>query len=514
MPKPPWLRRRALPASDNARMVKLRHCLLVLGLLLASPWASAQRAPTALPDTVLAALREASIPPEALSVVLARTHASQPVLISHQAERAMQPASVIKLVTTFAALDLLGPGFTWRTPVWLDGAIEGESLKGNLVIQGQGDPALVIERLWLLLRRVQGLGVRRIEGDAVVDSSAFATAAKDPGAFDGEPLRPYNAAPDALLINFRAITLTFTPDAKAGVARVQMNPPLWGVRVPSTVPLAVGSASICSDYRAGLRADFSDPSRISLNGAFDAACGEKTWPVAYPQPETYNARALEGLWRSMGGDLTGKVRSGVAPQQSPSFVVDSPTLGEVVRDINKFSNNVMAQQLFLTLGRLPLEAQGKAGQKSPITKPAGDWSAWPSATFERSRERVNNWWKARLPGVNAPYVDNGSGLSRQTQISAQALADLLVKAYGSPYMPELMASLPVAGVDGTLRRSKTATASAHLKTGSLRGVVSLAGYVHTEKGENLVLVAIVNHERAQAARGALEALVQWAARRP
>jgi D-alanyl-D-alanine carboxypeptidase/D-alanyl-D-alanine-endopeptidase (penicillin-binding protein 4) len=486
-------------------------CLLSIVLLgQGSLWAKSR--PDQLPPSVVAALRQAGIPTDALSVVIAPADQPQAPRLRHLADTPRQPASVIKLVTTFAGLDLLGPDFSWPTPVWLTGPIQQGVLRGDLVIQGQGDPSLVLERLWLLLHKVKGLGVQRIEGNIVLDNSAFELPAKDPAAFDGEPLRPYNAAPEALLINFRAFSLSFTPDTEAGVARVQMDPPLWGVRVPATVPLG-DAASPCVDYRAALKADFSDPQQVRLAGTFAAACGEKVWPVAYPDPMSYSARAVEGLWRSLGGQLSGQVVAGRAPMAAPRFVLQSPPLAAVIRDINKFSNNVMAQQLFLTLGRAHAEAARpqsarRAGRQNP---PTLDDASRPAASFERSRATLQRWWHQRIGSKDLPDIDNGSGLSRSSRISAHALAELLHQAYRSPYLAELMASLPITGVDGTLKRSQANTANAHLKTGSLRGVVSRAGYVHSDSGQTLCLVAIINHERAQAARPALDALVDWAA---
>ena len=106
----------------------------------------------------------------------------------------------------------------------------------------------------------------------------------------------------------------------------------------------------CDDWRGALKAEFADPTRMRLAGAFQVACGEKVWPIAYADPRSYNERALAGMWRELGGKLSGGVRDGAAPAAPPSFELRSPPLAEVVRDINKFSNNVMAQQLFLTLG--------------------------------------------------------------------------------------------------------------------------------------------------------------------
>ncbi len=459
-----------------------------------------------LPPEVEAALLRAKVPLDAVAMLVVQADGKSPPRLSHRATVAMNPASVMKLVTTYAALDLLGPGFSWNTPVFVDGAVRDGTLHGNLGIKGQGDPKMVAERLWLLLRRVQGLGIRTISGDIVLDQSAFALAEPDPAAFDGEPLRPYNAAPDALLVNYKSIVMTFVPDRGANTAQVQFEPPMAGVSMQSSVPLSTGE---CGDYRASLRADFSDPNRIRFGGTYPAACQEKVWPVAYADPRTHATRSVEGLWLEMGGKLGGTVRNGKIPAASgaltgAAFEVSSAALAEVIRDINKYSNNVMAQQLFLTLS-LPARIQGSAGWAGRAGWPGSD-----AASLEASREVIKRWWLERMGGGDAPVMDNGSGLSRSERISAQALARLLQAAFTSPLMPELMASLPVTGIDGTMRRNRSrAYGSAHLKTGSLRDVAAVAGYVHATSGRRYVLVAIANHANANATRAALDALLDW-----
>jgi D-alanyl-D-alanine carboxypeptidase/D-alanyl-D-alanine-endopeptidase (penicillin-binding protein 4) len=393
----------------------------------------------------------------------------------------------MKLLTTFAALELLGPAWTWNTPVWLQGTVKEGVLDGNLVIKGSGDPKLVLERMWLLLRRVQQLGVREIRGDIVLDRSAFVVPEQAPADFDGEPLRPYNVRADALLLNYKSLVFTLVPDASRGLALIASDPPLAGVRVDASVPLVAGP---CEDWRAALRPDLSDPTSVRFAGSFALACGEKVWPLAYADPNSFNERALLGLWQAMGGRLIGTVRDGLAPAAPPTYSLISPALAEVVRDINKFSNNVMAQQLFLTLA---LAQRG-------------------SGTPELAREVLGQWAAARLGGAaEALVVDNGSGLSRDGRVSASLLERLLLHAWASPVMPELMASLPVSGVDGTLKRSRATLGRAHLKTGSLRDVSGVAGYVLANSGRRYAVVAIVNHANANAARPAFDALVQWVA---
>ncbi len=269
---------------------------------------------------------------------------------------------------------------------------------------------------------------------------------------------------------------------------MQVEPPLAGVQFPATVPLTTGD---CSDYRSGLRADWSDATRIRFVGSFPAVCGEKVWPIAYAAPQQFAARAIAGMWQHLGGQLTGQVREGTVPANlQPVFNLESASLAETIRDINKYSNNVMAQQLFLTL------SQQQRGVGS----------------FDASREVMQRWWRERVGG-EVPTFDNGSGLSREERISAQALARLLQVAWASPTMSELMSSLPVTGLDGTMKRSK-AQASAHLKTGSLRDVAGVAGFVDTASGKRLVVVAVLHHPNANAARPALDALIDWAGNQP
>ena len=445
---------------------------------------------TGLPATVEAALQRAQVPRDALSVVVmpAATRGQSAPLLTHRAHVPVNPASLMKLVTTAVALDQLGPAFTWSTPVYVDGVVRDGVLQGNVYLRGQGDPRLGVERLWLLLRRLQGLGIQRIEGDIVLDRSAFEVPVRDPGGFDGEPLRPYNASPDALLVNFKSVLMHFVPDRSAQVARVHVEPPLAGVQFPATVTLGAGE---CLDYRAGLRLDWQDPMRPRFGGSYPASCGERLWPLAHPDPTRFAARTIEGLWQQLGGQLRGSVRDGQVPTGlRPAFSLESAPLAEVVRDINKFSNNVMAQQLFLTLS----------------------WHPQGVGRFEASRDLVTRWWRSRI-GADELVLDNGSGLSRHERVTASGLAHLLTHAWASPYASELMSSLPLAGQDGTLRRS-TSQAVAHLKTGSLRDVVGVAGFVDGARAERWVVVAIVNHPQAQAARGALEALVEWVGRQP
>jgi len=495
----------ALPFLRSADRIPFASRAAVLCALLAIAAAAVAQP---LPPEEDAALRRAKVPASAVALLVADAQGAAAPRLEYRAQAAMNPASVMKLVTTYAALELLGPAFTWPTRVYLDGPVRDGVLQGNLVVPGLGDPKLVVERLWLLMRRVQGLGVQRIAGDIVLDRRAFSTPAVDAGAFDGEPLRPYNAAPDALLLNYKSLVLTFSPDPGAGIARIQAEPPLAGVAIPASVPL---SSEPCGDWRAALRADFGDPNQVRLQGSYPVTCLERPWAVAYVDPASYAARAIEGMWRTIGGQLTGRVREGTAPPPgspgglgTPSIEATSPALAEVIRDINKYSNNVMAQQVFLTLGLV--QRSQSADGSTVVRLPAG-----AQTTPEAAREALRRWWQERMAPLELPHVDNGSGLSRESRISAQALGRMLQTAFASPSMPEFIASLPVAGVDGTMRRNRSrALGSAHLKTGSMRDVSAIAGYVLAASGRRYVVVAMINHPSAGAAsRGVFDALLDW-----
>ena len=475
--------------------------VLALGLSCSAALAQKQ----ALPAAIAKALARAQVPREAVTLLVVDAAGKLPPRLSHRAQEAMNPASVMKLVTTYAALDVLGPEFTWNTSVVMDGSIADGLLRGNLVVRGGGDPKLVVERLQSVLAQVQASGVKVIRGDIVLDRSAFQVPAQDAGEFDGEPLRLYNARPDALLINFKSLVMSFSPDLANGRAWVRVEPPLAGLVIDENVPLV--RVARCGDWRSELRASVDNPNRLQFAGTYSSACGERVWPTAYAEPATYAARAIEGSWRALGGLMTGSVRDATATElamlrvrgtlsgETAPLRLDAPSLPlrDIVRDVNKFSNNVMAQHLFLTLGR----------QAQPGPHPQG--------TPEAGRAALDAWWRKTLPQLPAPTMDNGSGLSRIERISAASLAAMLQHAAQSRVAQDLLDSLPIAGLDATMReRAKGVAGQAFMKTGSLRDVTAVAGYANGTSGARYIVVGIVNHANAGAARGALDALIQWA----
>jgi D-alanyl-D-alanine carboxypeptidase/D-alanyl-D-alanine-endopeptidase (penicillin-binding protein 4) len=449
--------------------------------MIAATLCSFKVAAADLPKTALDALRKASIPTSAVAAWVQEIGAPAPT-VTLNARTPMNPASTMKLVTTLAALELLGPAYRWKTEAYLDGE--------TLVLRGRGDPKLNLESFWLLLRNLRGRGLRDLRGDVVLDRSFFAPAQYAP--LDDDIYRTYNVAPDALLVNFKALRFTFVPQDTA--VRIYVEPSLPGMQVTNGLKLVAGA---CPDGSRALRelaqaAFVSVPPRASFTGSYPASCGERELNLAIHDPQDYFAGIMRALWTELGGTWTGGVRDGVvSPAARLLYVHESEPLPEVVRDINKFSNNVMARQLFLTLG-----AEGGG----------------PPARAEEAARVIKQWLEAKKIAAPELVLENGSGLSRIERISAEHMAALLLAAWRSPVMPEFISSLPVVASDGTMKKrlnNQRVAGSAHVKTGLLSEARAIAGYVLDRHGRRHVVVMIVNHARAREADAAQDALLEW-----
>ena len=383
----------------------------------------------------------------------------------------------MKLVTTYAALDLLGPAYAWQTDFLHDGRLSDGTLKGNLYIRGGGDPKITLERFALWLRELRARGVERIQGDVVLDQSLYARDATN--FVDDEPLRAYKTEPRALLINFNAIRLRL--EASAGEVSVDMFPSLSGISIDNRLKTGEG---VCSAWREGVRYSLdtrADARVLKLEGTLPPSCGARELQLELLEPDVYSAALFKVFWAELGGRFEGRVRSAETPTAATVIAsFKSEPLALMIRDINKFSNNVMARQLLLTLG---------ARAQRP-------------ATTEQGVRAIETWLRAKGLASSSLVIENGSGLSRTERISAVALAKLLEHAWRSAYAPEFVSSLPIAGFDGTLQnrfKSADGMAYARLKTGSLDGVRSIAGYLVDRTSTPWVVIAIVNDPRADAA---------------
>ena len=463
--------------------------VVFLWLAAAAILANAQ---ATLPPTVAQALAAARIPASAVAAVVQEAGANRGAL-SVNASTPMNPASVMKLVTTYAALELLGPAYRWKTEAYAAGALQDGVLDGDLVLKGSGDPRLDLEAFWRMVRALRGKGLRDIRGDLVVDRSQFERTEGDAGRFDGDPFRPYNVLPDALLVNYRSLRFVFVAEPERAAVRIYVEPRPPALEVVNVLKLSEGACPDGSAFRELLRPTFEPArQRAIFSGQFPVSCGEKDLNVALLEPNDQVAGVMRQFWNESGGAWSGNVREGTAPSGArPLHTLESPALAEIVRDTNKFSNNIMARHLFLTLG-----AEGGG----------------PPANTQKSVAAIRGWMAAKKIAAPELVMENGSGLSRNERISAGNLAALLQAAWRSPVMPEFISSMPIAGLDGTMRRrlkNDGVTGQAHIKTGLLSDARSMAGYVLDRSGRRQVVVMIVNHPNAAESQAAMDALLRW-----
>lgn len=469
----------------------MRSQLLILRVLLVFLFAAKLASAQSLPPAVEFALKHAHIPLSDVAAYVQDVDGGKP-RVAHNATQAMNPASTMKLLTTYAALELLGPTYTWKTEVYAGGKLQGDTLQGDLILKGYGDPKLTLEKFWLLLRKLRALGLREIRGDLVQDRSYFEPATYDPAKFDAEPLRAYNVAPDALLLNFKAVRFQFVPDPDTMSVTVTAEPRPAGLEFAAAVRATDGA---CGDWRADIKADFQSNgglARASFAGSMPASCGERNWNASLLAQPNYVYGVFKQLWEELGGTITGGWRDGLVPAGARLLAAgESASNAELARDINKFSNNVMARQLFLTLGAEMLNLPGNS---------------------ERSAQVVHSWLAEKKLDFPELVLENGSGLSRQERISAEHMGRLLLEAWRSAVMPELMSSLALVAYDGTMRRrlrSEPIAGQAHIKTGSLNDVRTMAGYVLDRRGQRHVVVLFINHANAGAGQPAQDALLEW-----
>ncbi|MBT8077679.1 MAG: D-alanyl-D-alanine carboxypeptidase/D-alanyl-D-alanine-endopeptidase [Gammaproteobacteria bacterium] len=442
-----------------------------------------------LPASVKNALKHRGVPEDSISVYV-EDLSSGDAVVSWNAETARNPASVVKLVTTLVALDLLGPAYRWQTEFYALGEIDEGRLDGDLLIKGYGDPFLVTERMWQMLRQLRLTGLDSIGGDLLIDDSFFAVAHHDPAAFDREPLRAYNVAPNALLTNFKVVRYIFEPDGNG--VRIGTDPELENLEISNRLQLARGP---CRGYQRGITIiPNDDVSEVTFTGKFPNGCAIYAMDRAALEHNAFTYGLFRTLWAQSGGELEGTWRIATAPADTePLMVFESSPLSDVITKINKHSNNVMARQLLFTLAAERFGAPG---------------------TEENGRKVISDWLAARGLDVEAFHVENGAGLSRAARMTARHLGDMLSFAYRQPYMPEYVSSLSLSGTDGTLSRRfrrNGLKGKAHIKTGSLDHVSAIAGYFQAKSGRRFVVVSLHNYTDIHRGYGeeAQQALLEW-----
>jgi len=489
---------------------------LILAALLAAGTAHAAE----LPEPISALLQAAHIPPEGAGIVVMRGDAT---LVSHNAQQSMQPASTMKLFTTLTALEQLGPAFRARTEFRTSAEVVNGVLQGDLILRGGADVDLNEDVLLHMLQALRNQGIQKIKGDVILDRQLFQPARPDVGQppFDEYPWAYYNVIPDALLTGTNLLKVEMrSTGSKVGLV---MMPEMDKVGIRSEMKL---SDAPCASWEQGWRSPdasrHGDKIDVVLHGSFPKNCSKAT-SVDVLDHHDYLERLLRATWRKLGGSISGEVREASAPaaatEATPAAAPVPATrllaehvsrpLPEILRDINKFSDNTLARTVFLMLGSL--EADPVLGSR-PLP-PDGNLASTPM----RAESAIRAWLQTQRIDANGLVFDNGSGLSRTEHATPAQLAGVLQAGLKSLWMPEFLSSLPIAATDGTMRKrlkDSPAALRARIKTGSLKSVIAIAGYVTDANNQPCIVVAILNDEHVAngAGRTVLDGVIDWVAR--
>ena len=467
--------------------VRASTTLFLICLVLLPLFAHADSSP--LPAGVRSALNVRDVPHDSLSIHVEDVDTGE-VVLQWLAGEPRNPASTMKLLTTLVALDTLGPAYRWKTNVYALGEISDGRLDGDLLLRGQGDPFLVTERVWQMLRAIRRLGIDEITGDLLIDDSYFDTGDYDAGAFDRRPLRAYNVAPNALLMNFKVVRYWFEPNGSK--VTVRLDPALDNLRIDNRLRVVKAP---CRGYQRGIAITTNaDNDEVIFSGRFPSGCRRYAMDRTVLTHNEFAYGLFKTLWQESGGVFEGGWKNAIASDEDePVLSFESLPLADMITSVNKHSNNVMARQLLYTLSAEVLGAPG---------------------TESGGREVISSWLSDNKLELGKLAVENGAGLSRESRITAADMAMLLRFAWKQPYMPEYLASMSLTGVDGTLSRrfrNSDLAGKAHLKTGSLDHVTAIAGYLQSRSGRRFAVVALQNFEDIHRGPGeeVQEALLRW-----
>ncbi|QWE04262.1 D-alanyl-D-alanine carboxypeptidase/D-alanyl-D-alanine-endopeptidase [Polynucleobacter sp. JS-JIR-II-50] len=471
-----------------------------------------ETASPALPPSVVSSLERNQIPLDAVSISVVEIESGRlgkntaKKVLDWRGGDPMNPASTMKLLTTLSGLDILGPQYRWRTNVYTDGIIRQGILKGNLYLQGTGDPKLVPEELAKMMKDLQGLGIQKIDGNLFFDRSAYAASVMEHNTIDGEALRAYNVPPDPLLYAFRTLSFQLGKSRTADFIDITYTPPLSQLKVSNQMQLVDRS---CDNWKSGIRfnldpevaSNTDQPLTAQFSGAFPNSCKGVNFNVVALDANTFLTQGFAAAWELAGGSWVQAPigKDGSVPLAARLLLqFEGSKLADDVVDINKYSNNVMARQVLLTLA---LDKMGKP------------------ATTDNGELVIQSWLKQNGLDFQGLVIENGSGLSRNEAISASQMNQLLLTARNLPVGDIFYNSLPIAGTDGTMRHRLMVQLrkflhlkkkpEARIKTGSLADVRAISGYVMSKSGKMYAVTSFINHPNAWRGLEAHDQLLSW-----
>ena len=465
-----------------------------------------------MPQAVAMSLERNQIPKDAVSISVIEIETTRPGkntsknILDWRTTEAMNPASTMKLLTTLASLDILGPQYRWRTNIYTDGVIRQGVLKGNLYLQGTGDPKLIPEELAKLMKSLQALSIQKIDGNLFFDRSAYAPSVMEHNTIDGEALRAYNVPPDPLLYAFRTLSFQLGKSRSADFIDIVYTPALSKLKIDNQMQLVDRP---CDNWKSNVSFNL-DPEGVAktdqllvaqFSGAFPSDCKGVNYNVVALDANTFLTQGFAAAWELSGGTWarTPVGKNGNVPLAARLLLqFEGINLSDDVLDINKYSNNVMARQLLLTLA---LEKMGK-----PATTANGELV-------------IQSWLKQNSLDFPGLVIENGSGLSRNEAITAGQMNQLLLTARNLSVGDIFYNSLPIAGTDGTMRNRLMTQLrkflhlkkkpEARIKTGSLADVRTISGYVMSKSGKLYAVTSFINHPNAWKGLEAHDQLLAW-----
>ena len=398
------------------------------------------------------------------------------VVFARDADKLLKPASNVKLLTTLAALKYLGPDYTFKTRFYVDGPVQNGILNGNLYVKGFGDPKLVSEQLWFIANTLKRAGFRRVLGRLVIDDTYFDEIRQIKNGAKNRGGRAYDALLGALSVNFNTTAIYVKPAQKAGLMpRVTVDPDNSYIRVSNkAVTVASGQPMSLKVFRVPGKYDDA----IVIEGNIPMHMTERRYYRNISYPRQYAAALLRRFLKERGIIIKGGNQYRKAPPEVREILVyESRPLRTIVSDLNRMSNNFVAEQILKTMAA---ELKGSPG------------------TTDKGLELLGNFLK-EIGITNHYKLVNGSGLSPDNQMTAAQLTEILKYGYRNfNLFPEYVSSMGIVGVDGTVDfrlKNTVAQGRVRAKTGSLTGVATLSGYLNTLQNETLAFSFLMNDAR-------------------
>ena len=424
--------------------------------------------------SVDALIKKHQIPENKLSIILEDSESGER-LISINPSTTRSPGSVTKIFTAFAALDLLGEAYQWRTDAFIEKENNNKEIVDHLLIRGGGDPSFSLKDLEKLILNIRAKGIREIRDDIYFDQTFFRQRKKSTAKFDKSPLRPYNTMHSSLIVNSNKIDLSFNLNEQTG--KPDITPLFLPIGIEIENNLSVGTGK-CKDFRSQVTFDErfrKETLTILINGVYPAQCKNLDHDLAITRTEHYFFGVFKKLWLNSGGTINGYYKK---KNKSNKHVlvahVFSEELSTALEMMLKESDNLTARNIFLSLPEFSKRKELRNSRK----------------LLYGSMKENNIYWHFRN------IIDNGSGLSRVTRIKAESVMSLIQEIDQGTKFSSVKSMLPISGVDGTLKniyQSKLLRGQLRLKTGTLNGVRCLAGFITTKSGNEYRFVFMHNN---------------------